>query len=103
MSYWQRGCDDAKESRPFCEPVKGGSQVMENRGYRKGYAWGMHVSFGLCPACMGSGEGRTAFNGYMDVATACDTCGGTGESSYSRTGSRNIPEKPKEKPLKSTA
>lgn len=79
MSYWQRGCDDAKASRPFTEPVSGGALAKENRGYRKGFSWGLHVAFGLCPACMGTGEGRTVFNGYMDATTACEACGGTGD------------------------
>lgn len=33
----------------------------------------------ICKACHGSGEGRTVFNGYMDVLTACKACGGGGE------------------------
>lgn len=33
----------------------------------------------ICPDCKGTGEGRTVFDGCMDVSLPCATCKGTGE------------------------
>ena len=33
VSYWQRGCDDAKAGRPYSPPTKRGEHDRRNTGY----------------------------------------------------------------------
>jgi hypothetical protein len=37
VSYWQRGCNDAKAGKPYKPPSKGGGFDKRNTGYANGY------------------------------------------------------------------